>query len=159
MLLTRPHSLFVPLSSHRTHTRKGRVAASIAILAIVAMTDVAIGADAAKPIPVQVRQVSQTGQTYDVSLTGAVEARTTSNVGFRISGRITSREVDVGDHVTQGQVIARLESIEQTADVQSAQAAVLAADATYNQQRANLQRQTTLLQKGVSTQALVSTLR
>lgn len=111
--------------------------------------------DAARPIPVQVRKVSQSEQTYDVSLTGSVEARTTSNVGFRISGRITSREVDVGDRVVQGQVIAKLESVEQNADVASAEAAVLAADATFNQSRANLQRQTSLLDKGVSTQALV----
>ena len=68
-----------------------------------------------------------------VTLTGAIAARTETNVSFRTSGRIVERLVDVGDAVRKGQVLARLDPSTQEADVSSAQAGVAAAAAPVQQ--------------------------
>ena len=50
------------------------------------------------------------------SLTGEVRARDQSDVSFRVSGRITERNVDVGDHVIADQVLAKIDPAEQEAN-------------------------------------------
>ena len=55
-----------------------------------------------------------------VSLTGEVRARDQSDVSFRVSGRITERNVDVGDHVIAEQVLAKIDPAEQEANVSAA---------------------------------------
>lgn len=55
---------------------------------------------------------------------GTLEAHTVSKVGFQISGVLAKLEVDQGDHVKEGQVLARLDSAEQEGRVQKAAAAV-----------------------------------
>ena len=61
-----------------------------------------------------------------LSLTGEIQARTTSDLSFRTGGRIIERTVDVGDHVTRGDVLARLDPSQQQADAGMAEAAVAA---------------------------------
>jgi HlyD family secretion protein len=55
---------------------------------------------------------------------GTVEARVTSQVGFKISGVLVDLRADVGDRVVKGAVLARLDDREQKAQVARAQAAV-----------------------------------
>ena len=50
-------------------------------------------------------------------------------LSFRVGGRITERLVNVGDHVTADQVLARLDPQQQQATVTAAEAAVQAAEA------------------------------
>jgi multidrug resistance efflux pump len=44
--------------------------------------------------------------------TGVVRARTESNLGFRVAGKIVERLVDPGDRVHAGQPLMRLDSID-----------------------------------------------
>lgn len=86
-----------------------------------------------------------------VTLTGTIAARTETAVSFRTSGRIIERRVDVGDHVRKGEVMARLDTRTQTADVQSAQAGVTAADAQVRQTTAAFDRSQALFAQGFTT--------
>lgn len=114
-----------------------------------------LAADTTRPVAVTVQRVAFQERQFGVELTGTVAAQNVSDVGFRISGRIQSREVDVGDRVTEGQILARLEADVQNADVFAAEAGVQSANATFRQREADYQRQVSLLEKGVGTQALV----
>ena len=88
-----------------------------------------------------------------VSLTGEVRARDQSDVSFRISGRITERNVDVGDHVIADQVLAKIDPAEQEANVSAALASVRAAEALLHQTKATYDRQVSLLDRGFTTRA------
>lgn len=94
---------------------------------------------------------------------GTLEAHTISKIGFKISGTLVSLEVDQGDPVSKGQVLARLDSAEQetrvlkaAANVEKAKAAILVAKAAEEKARSNLrlkekqdQRRQSLAQRGV----------
>ena len=58
---------------------------------------------------VEVTLVKSRAFAPKVMLTGAIEPRFSSNIGFRISGKIDQRLVEVGDHITSDQVLARLD--------------------------------------------------
>ncbi len=51
--------------------------------------------------------------TASVTGTGNLVPMTQSNVGFRVSGILTEVDVRVGDHVTTGQVLAKIDSTAQ----------------------------------------------
>ena len=85
------------------------------------------------------------------SLTGVIAARTLNNLSFRVGGRVAERLVDVGQHVDQGTVLARIDPQEQESDLRSAQADLDAAQAQLTQADAAFQRQKTLLAQGYTT--------
>ena len=85
------------------------------------------------------------------SLTGVIAARTLNNLSFRVGGRVAERLVDVGQHVDQGTVLARIDPQEQESDLRSAQADLDAAQAQLTQAAAAFQRQKTLLSQGFTT--------
>jgi RND family efflux transporter MFP subunit len=78
-------------------------------------------------------------------------AQVQNDLSFRVSGKIIERSVDVGDHVTADQVLARLDPQTQQADVESAKAGVQSAQAQLRQASATFQRQQSLLQSGFTT--------
>lgn len=85
-------------------------------------------------------------------LTGVVSARVTGNLAFRTSGRVTERLAEVGQHVSKGDVLARLDPTEQQADIAAAQANLDAANAQLQQATTNFARQKDLLPKGLTSQ-------
>lgn len=85
------------------------------------------------------------------SLTGVIAARTLNNLSFRVGGRVAERLVDVGQHVAEGEVLARIDPQEQQSDLRSAQADLDAAQAQLTQAAATYQRQKTLLSQGFTT--------
>jgi RND family efflux transporter MFP subunit len=87
-----------------------------------------------------------------VRLTGEIQAEVQSDLSFRVGGRVTERLVDVGDHVTAGQVLARLDPQQQQATLTAAAATVAAAEATLGQRKANFERQQALIGQGYTTQ-------
>ncbi|MBN8942199.1 MAG: efflux RND transporter periplasmic adaptor subunit [Rhizobiales bacterium] len=106
----------------------------------------------AKPAAqVKVEAVAFTDYSPAVSLTGEIRARFQADLSFRVSGRITERNVDVGAHVTADQILARLDPQEQQADVDAAQASVRAAEAQVRQAASAFERQKTLLGQGFTT--------
>jgi len=104
------------------------------------------------PLPVLTQTVASGSQFSSISLTGEIRARVQSDLSFRVAGRIASRSAEIGDRVTAGQVLATLETTEQTADVNAATAGVQAAEATLRQVEATFQRQQTLKASGFTTQ-------
>jgi len=88
-----------------------------------------------------------------ISTTGEIKARVQSDLSFRVSGRITERLVDVGDHVRAGQILARIDNQEQKADLQVATASLLSAEAQQTQAQQAFDRQDSLFKTSFSTRA------
>ncbi|TWA67383.1 RND family efflux transporter MFP subunit [Azospirillum brasilense] len=99
-----------------------------------------------RALPVQVSQFDRTA-----ALTGEIQARHESNLGFRVSGKVVERLVDVGQAVTSGQLLARLDNQDQTNAVRSAESDVAAAQAAVEQSRTQEERQRSLLANGFTT--------
>ncbi|MCE7029782.1 efflux RND transporter periplasmic adaptor subunit [Jiella avicenniae] len=88
-----------------------------------------------------------------ISLTGTIVARNTSTYAFETGGRVTEVDVDVGDHVEVGTVLARIDPTQEEADVASAKAKVGSAEAVVAQAEAAFERQTKLLAQGFTTRS------
>jgi RND family efflux transporter MFP subunit len=101
--------------------------------------------------PVRVATVAPRTGGDIVSLTGTVEAENLANLAFRIDGRMVERTVNVGDRVTAGQVVARLDPTNEQNNVRAARAEVTAAQARVNEARNNYWRQQELLRTGFTT--------
>ena len=59
--------------------------------------------------PVRTITVHDHAQGEIVSLTGQVRAKDQTSLAFRLDGRMIERRVNVGDTLTAGQVVARLD--------------------------------------------------
>jgi RND family efflux transporter MFP subunit len=105
----------------------------------------------AQPRPVRVERIELRDYAPSIALTGAIQARVQTDLSFRVSGRVSERLVDVGNHVTADQVLARIEPREQQADQDAANAAVTAAQAQLAQASAAFERQQDLLKRGFTT--------
>jgi RND family efflux transporter MFP subunit len=101
--------------------------------------------------PVRVITIEPRAGGEVVSLTGTVEAQTEVNLAFRIDGRLVQRLVNVGDRVTPGQVVARLDPQNEENALRAARAALNAARGQLVEARNNYQRQRDLLQSGFTT--------
>ncbi|RVD63615.1 efflux RND transporter periplasmic adaptor subunit [Mesorhizobium sp. M7A.F.Ca.ET.027.03.2.1] len=102
-------------------------------------------------IMVRTETVAMADYAPRTSLTGVIAARTLNNLSFRVGGRVAERFVDVGQHVDQGTVLARIDPQEQESDLRSAQADLDAAQAQLTQSAAAFERQKTLLAQGFTT--------
>ncbi|GAB6843428.1 RND family efflux transporter MFP subunit [Methylorubrum rhodinum] len=80
--------------------------------------------------------------------TGVVRARTESNLGFRVGGKIFERLVDPGDHVRRGQPLMRLDRTDFTLALNAARASVEAARAQMIKARADEERSRKLVGEG-----------
>ncbi len=114
------------------------------------------GADeAAEPEVRPVRSVtiakSEGGNT--IALSGRIAAEDEVAIAFRIPGRLIERTVNVGDRVRPGQVIARLEQMNERNQLLSAQAALNAANADLVRARDEFTRQSSLIDEGFTTRA------
>jgi RND family efflux transporter MFP subunit len=89
--------------------------------------------------------------TPSLTLTGVIEARTRTDLSFRINGKISERIANVGDHVVTGQVLARLDPDEQQEELVSAKASVASAEALVRQTSVAFDRQKELLARGNTT--------
>lgn len=78
--------------------------------------------------PVKVVEIGQAQNSRELAYSGSVRARTEMNLGFRISGKVTQRLVDIGQHVTSGDVLARIDSTDYELSVKSAKASLDAAE-------------------------------
>ncbi|TPL10854.1 efflux RND transporter periplasmic adaptor subunit [Mesorhizobium sp. B2-4-14] len=107
----------------------------------------------AKKLPIMVRTETVALADYAprTTLTGVIAARSLNNLSFRVGGRVAERLVDVGQHVDQSAVLARIDPQEQESDLRSAQADLDAAQAQLTQAAATFARQKTLLAQGFTT--------
>ncbi|MGU9851347.1 efflux RND transporter periplasmic adaptor subunit [Pseudomonas koreensis] len=84
---------------------------------------------------------------------GSIQARYESNTGFRVGGRIASRNVDVGAEVDKGTLLATLDPSDQQNQLRSAQGDLAKVQAQLINAQANARRQQALFDRGVGAQA------
>src|ERR1700676_1231656 len=98
-------------------------------------------------VTVQTGKVQRQDLATVVSASGEIKPKNYVNVGANAFGKITHLYVKEGDHVKKGQLLAQLENVQSSADVnaneaslQAAQTDALAADAALKTSQADLQR-------------------
>jgi len=97
--------------------------------------------------------VEQRAAGDTVSITGNVQAQTEVNLSFRVDGRMVDRNVNVGDAVKPGQLVARLDPSNEQSALSGVQAQLTAARAQLVEQRNNYNRQKDLLAQRFISQA------
>lgn len=125
---------------------------AIAILAALSCR----AAEGTPPKPllrVKVATAAESDLAPAITLTGDVEPRTTSDLSFRAGGKIATRAVEVGQHVTADQVLATLDPAEQNANLQNARAALASAQALLTQAQLGFARQKSLMGSGYTTRS------
>ncbi|MEJ1158045.1 efflux RND transporter periplasmic adaptor subunit [Prosthecomicrobium sp. N25] len=100
------------------------------------------------PRPVKTLTVAAAAAERTLTYSGAVEARVSAALGFRVPGKIVERSVDVGDRVTAGQVVARIDPADLGLALQAAEANVEGAKARVEVAQDALARTRTLFDKG-----------
>lgn len=96
--------------------------------------------------------VSRRNVTSTITGSGNLEPQAQSNVSFKVAGALTEIDVRVGDHVTAGQTLARIDSTAEATAVSQAQANLAVAQANLQSAQTPLtQNQITQLQDNVNT--------
>ncbi|MCC6946824.1 MAG: efflux RND transporter periplasmic adaptor subunit [Bradyrhizobiaceae bacterium] len=119
--------------------RKPATRYALAVAAVVAAIVVAAVAYANRPIGVQVAMIERNVPIRVFGL-GTVEARVLSKIGFEVGATLAELHADHGDRVSEGQVLARLNTGEQNAKVAKAQAALLIAEVNITKSAATLEK-------------------
>jgi RND family efflux transporter MFP subunit len=109
--------------------------------------------DPAPPRPVLVATVRLEPLAPTHTLPGTIRARTESDLGFRIGGKLLRRLVDAGAVVVPGQAIAELDPVDLMLQVRQAEADLNAAITQRSSAAAELSRVVTLRGQGWSTAA------
>lgn len=122
-----------------------------ALLALAACSEKEAPPEPVRPVlSVEVKTLNQ----EDLGrFAGSIQARYESNVGFRIPGRIASRNVDVGAEVEKGALLATLDPTDQQNQLRAAQGDLARIQAQYINAQANARRQQQLFDRGVGAQA------
>jgi membrane fusion protein, multidrug efflux system len=100
----------------------------------------------ARPVRTITVEEQLVGET--VTVAGTVESQVQADLGFRIGGRMIERLVNVGDTVTPGQPLAKLDPADEENSLRAAEAALTSAQAQMNEARDNLDRQRQLYDRG-----------
>lgn len=102
----------------------------------------------APPAPLVRTLVVGGGEGSTLSYTGVVRARTESDLGFRVGGKVVQRLVDPGQHVRRGQVLMRIDAADLQLAASASRDQVRAAEALAAQATAEEARQRRLLDAG-----------
>ncbi|MBL5980098.1 efflux RND transporter periplasmic adaptor subunit [Comamonas sp. NyZ500] len=126
-----------------------RPAVPLAALSIVAAAVMlsACSKKEAAPEPVRAVKLVTVGEGQIESAqeySGDVRARVESRLGFRVAGKITRREVELGQHVKAGQVLARLDARDYQLSADAARAQLASATTQRDLADANAKRFRTL---------------
>jgi RND family efflux transporter MFP subunit len=84
---------------------------------------------------------------------GTIQARYVNNIGFLVSGRLLSRNVDIGDTVKEGQLLSTIDPVDFQSKLTSAQSEVNNAQAALDQATGEESRFKQLLANGFTSQA------
>jgi HlyD family secretion protein len=101
------------------------VGAALALGIIVAIT---IYQSRKNLVTVQTGKVQRESLTSVVSASGEIKPKTYVNIGANAFGKIIKLHVKEGDHVKKGQLLAQLENVQSSADVNATRASVQAAE-------------------------------
>lgn len=132
----------------------GVIAVGVALLAIFVLSQRSSEGPlviSENPTPLSVDVVvanMQSSLALDEKFTGIVQPRRSSELGFSDGGRIAALNVDVGDRVTDGQILAVLDTRAVRSQLVSAEAQVNEAKASHALAMNTVERQQTLLERG-----------
>ena len=101
----------------------------------------------AAPQPVRAASVTLSTATDTRSYTGTIKPRYESDLGFRVAGKIVERLVNIGDTVTPGMTLARLDATDYRLSLESAEAELKAAQSSLKQAEADEERYAELNKK------------
>jgi HlyD family secretion protein len=90
-------------------------------------------------VTVQTGKAQKENLSSVVSASGEIKPKTYVNIGANAFGKIVKLHVKEGDHVTKGEVLAQLENVQSTADVNANKASLSAAETDYVAAEAGLQ--------------------
>ncbi|MDO9002720.1 MAG: efflux RND transporter periplasmic adaptor subunit [Aquabacterium sp.] len=104
-----------------------------------------VGCGKTPPAPEPVRAVrtlvlSETGGAVDREFSAEIRARIESRLSFRVPGKVLRRQVELGQAVKPGQVLAQLDPQDLTLTQESARAGLAAAEANAAQAAADFKR-------------------
>jgi RND family efflux transporter MFP subunit len=99
----------------------------VALLPLLAACGQAVSSPPQAERPVQVERVAFQADSVSHDFVGVVRARRETDLAFRVAGKMISRNVNVGDVVHAGDVVARIDPGDLELQVQSAQAELAAA--------------------------------
>lgn len=102
--------------------------------------------------PVQVQVIRLQAFAQPKLLVGTLRARIETDQGFRVTGKIAARKVQVGDRITAGTVVASLDDTDFRLNRESAEAELTAARSAARQAELELERILDLRSKGWSTE-------
>ena len=97
---------------------------------------------------VKVITVAVQGSSGTLEYAGEVRARVESRLGFRVGGKLLSRSVELGQHVTAGQLLAQLDPQDLKLATDAARAQLAAARTNRDLAAADLKRYTELKNQG-----------
>jgi RND family efflux transporter MFP subunit len=103
--------------------------------------------------PVQTMTVGRAPTTIGATYSGAVTARNESNQGFRVTGTVLKRLVEVGQHVAVNQPLLQLDPANLDLNRQAAKAQLNAAHSQAAQAKVDLDRDAQLLKQDFISQA------
>ena len=124
----------------------------IVLVIAVTLLLVACGQEQPKKVevrPVRVTSIQHTPSGETINLTGQIQAKDQVNLAFRIGGRLQDR--NVGDSVTPGQIVAKIESQDYQNALRSSEADLASAQAVLANAQNTERRQSALLGKGITT--------
>ena len=98
--------------------------------------------------PVRTVTVERCADGEMVSFTGQIRAKEQASLAFRLDGRIIKRNVNVGDVLKGGEIVAELDPQNQQNALRTAQATLAAAEAALTEARLTFGRQQKLLAGG-----------
>jgi multidrug efflux system membrane fusion protein len=90
--------------------------------------------------PARIAEIEFRSHMHSLMLAGTVVPRIETTLGFRVAGKVISREVDVGAAIQRGQLIARIDPTDYRLAVDNARAALASANADHARAKADLDR-------------------
>lgn len=99
--------------------------------------------------------IQEASNTNTRAISGTVKSSDESALSFRVGGRVATVNVNIGDKVKKGQILAKLDQKEYALDVKTAKAQLASARAELVEKTDALQRQKNLKEKDYVAQAAV----
>ena len=106
--------------------KKVTIGAGIVVL-LALVVGIAVFESGRNVVTVQTGKIQREDLATVVSASGEIRPKTYVNVGANAFGKITHLYVKEGDHVKKGQLLAQLENVQSSADVNANEASLHAA--------------------------------
>lgn len=97
---------------------------------------------------------AQAEPSQQIGFAGSVEPQYSTDLAFRVLGRLIQRNVDIGDIVEKGQIVAMIDPAQLDLNLQAAKADMASAEAQYVNAQATEDRQSRLLATRSISQAI-----